>query len=230
LALASPAIRDEYCADWCALEATAAQRLSRQRGANASCSAWRLWENICAQLQLDPYDLGSHDPMPLLLLFSQRYRTGAIAPGRHPVRSRTVEDAVRAIDQAYAQLGSPDPRLSTYGDVDFRLTSLYRAWQRGDAPPGCVEPLPLYIVAQVWNLSLADDTPLVHTAAQCLIVGFYFLLRPGEYLGRPTTIVHTSLTISSTGCPILDQLSGLVYHYLLRGQTPSKHVCILNLL
>ena len=131
--------------------------------------------------------------MPLLLLFAQRYRTGAIAPGRHPVRSRTVEDAVRAIGQAYAQLGSPDPRLNRFGDVDFRLTSLYRAWQRDDAPPSRVKPLPLSIVTQVWNMSLADDTPLAHAAAQCLVVGFYFLLCPGEYLGRPTTNVHTSL-------------------------------------
>jgi hypothetical protein len=189
---ATPALREQYRADWCALTAATARRLSRQRNTNA-CSAWRLWENFCTTLNIQPTFLGSRNPMPLLLLFAQQYRTGSIAPGRHPVRARTVEDAIRAIGQRYARLGAPDPRLNIHGDVDLRLTSLYRAWQRDDAPPSRVKPLPLSVVAQVGTASAVENSPAALAAAHLLVVGFFFLLRPGEYLGAPSPNASASL-------------------------------------
>ena len=90
---ATPVIREQYCADWCALTSATARRLSRQRNTNV-CSTWRLWEDFCTTLNIQPMSLGSRNPLPILLLFAQQYRTGSIAPGRHPVRARTMEDAV----------------------------------------------------------------------------------------------------------------------------------------
>lgn len=87
--------------------------------------------------------------------------------------------------QAHARLGSPDPRLNALGKVEFRLASLLHAWGKADAPPHRVRPLPLPVVAQVWALAQGESTPLAHAAASCLIFGFFFLLRPGEYLGNP---------------------------------------------
>ena len=87
--------------------------------------------------------------------------------------------------QAYARLGSPDPRLNAHGTLDIRLTSLYRAWQREDAPPSRVKPLPLSVVAQVYATAQLENTPQARAGADCLVLGFYFLLRPGEYLGKP---------------------------------------------
>lgn len=87
--------------------------------------------------------------------------------------------------QAYARMGTPDPRLTPHGDLDLRLTSLYRAWARADAPPHRVKPLPVSVVTQVWNLAQDEGTASALAAADCLILGFYFLLRPGEYLGTP---------------------------------------------
>ena len=85
--------------------------------------------------------------------------------------------------QAYAQLGAPDPRLNSHGDLDIRLTAVYCAWSRADDPPSRVKPLPLPVVAQMWALAQLEDTPTAHAAAECLIPGFFFLLRPREYLG-----------------------------------------------
>ena len=42
------------------------------------------------------------------------------------------------------------------------------------------------MVAQVWALAQGESTPLAHATASCLITGFFFLLRPGKYLGNPT--------------------------------------------
>ena len=75
----------------------------------------------------------------ILQLFAYRYHNGALAPGRHPVRSRTVEDAIRALGQTYAGMGSVDPRLNQHGALDFRLTRpLFQAWKHDDDPPSCV--------------------------------------------------------------------------------------------
>ena len=83
------------------------------------------------------------DTVPLLQLFAHRYRVGTLAPSGQPVRARTVEDAVRAVGQAYARMGTPDPRLNAQGNMDFRLTTLWRAWGQADEPPTRVKPIPL---------------------------------------------------------------------------------------
>ena len=44
-------------------------------------------------MHLDARSLSCDQIVPLLQLFAQRYRTGTLAPGRQPGRSRTVEDA-----------------------------------------------------------------------------------------------------------------------------------------
>jgi hypothetical protein len=89
------------------------------------------------------------------------------------------------VGQAYSGLGSPDPRLDAHGNVDFRLTALFRSWKRTDEPPSRVKPLPLAVVAHVWATAHREASPVAHAAAVCLVIGFYFLLRPGEYLGTP---------------------------------------------
>lgn len=43
----------------------------------------------------------------------------------------------------------------------------------------------LWSPSQVWALAQLEGTPLAIAAAECLVIGFYFLLRPGEYLGKP---------------------------------------------
>ncbi|KAI2503278.1 hypothetical protein MHU86_11215 [Fragilaria crotonensis] len=62
---------------------------------------------------------------------------------------------------------------------------MYRAWQLADDPPSRVKPLPLPLVARVCHFAALDPTPQASAAAECLVIGFYFLLRPGEYLGLP---------------------------------------------
>ena len=94
-----------------------------------------------------------------------------------------MEDAIQDVGQAYSGLGSPDPRLDAHGNVDFRLTVLFRAWRRVDDPPSRVKPLPLAVVTHVWATVHRKASPVAHTTAACLVIGFYFLLRPGEYLG-----------------------------------------------
>ena len=121
--------------------------------------------------------------------------------------------------QAYARMGTHDPRLNSHGEVDMRLTSLYRAWKRDDEPPKRVKPLPLTVVSQVNSAAQHESTASALAAADCLVLGFYFLLRPGEYLGvppqgRPGPLFRLgdvqfwigSRALSTLTCPIADLL------------------------
>ena len=87
--------------------------------------------------------------------------------------------------QAYAGLGSPDPRLDGNGRLDFRLAALYRSWARVDPPPSRVKPLPMSLLTHVVTLARCENTPASLAAASILTMGYFFLLRPGEYLGKP---------------------------------------------
>ena len=89
--------------------------------------------------------------------------------------------------QTYVALGSPDPRLNTFGQLNFRHTALLCSWKRQDAPPTRVKPLPLDVIATVAHLADAADTPFDAAVADCLVLGFYILLRPTEYIGTPRT-------------------------------------------
>ena len=89
-----------------------------------SCAAsqdrsWTLWKNFCLELCVDPLLLKIDDPVILLQVFGQRYRSSIIAPSGRAVKSRTVEDAIRAVGQVLARMGTPDPRLEPSGKLTY---------------------------------------------------------------------------------------------------------------
>jgi hypothetical protein len=157
---------------------------------------WQLWVSFCHQHGLDPTlrsTSSDFDAVPFLQVFAQRYRSGAIAPSRRPVRARTVEDAVRAVAQALAAVGSPDPRLDSFGHLDFRLTSLWRAWKRTDPPPTRVKPIPVQVLRQLVDHTRHLADPMMMAVSDMVILAFFFLLRPGEYTGTSSNTTPFSL-------------------------------------
>ena len=185
-------------------------------------ASWRLWCDFCHTLAIDPHHLPA-DPIPILQVFAQRLRSGALAPSRRPVRSRTVEDIVRAVGQTYASVGAPDPRMNTHGTLDFRLTTLYQAWTRLDDPPSRVKPLPVSLLTQAVTIVKQDAHPFAQATADCLVFGFYFLLRPGEYLGLPDDALDTLFRIRDVQCWIGSRALDTFECSIGRG-TSSLHV------
>jgi hypothetical protein len=160
-------------------QATAAGVTAKhQDGAN---SAWNIWIAFCQDLQCDPYLSTLDYPIPLLQIFAHRYSSGALAPSGSPVKSRTVEDALRAVGQTFATLGCPDPRLQPSGKLDFRLSRQLSSYSKVDPPPTRVKPIPLPVIAQAARLCYLANTAASCTIADMLLLGFFFLLRPGEY-------------------------------------------------
>jgi hypothetical protein len=178
-----PGTCNQLLADWVAVQTATRTRVSSQRIAAAGASGL-LWLDFCTSLGRDPAALPA-DTVPLLQIFAQRLRSGTLTTRRRPMRSRNVEDTLRAVGQAYAGMGAADPRLDVHGKLDFRLTSLYQSWTKVDPPPSRVKPLPMTLLRQVVSLARQSECQIARAEADTLTIGIFFLLRPGEYVGRP---------------------------------------------
>jgi hypothetical protein len=85
------------------------------------------------------------------------------------------------VGQTLATLGSPDPRLQPSGKLDLRLSRQLSAYKKQEPPPTRVKPTPFPIIARTAELCRIANTPQTHAIADMLVLGFFFLLRPGEY-------------------------------------------------
>jgi hypothetical protein len=129
LAFVPPQHRDKVSSDLGLLRAAfdAGVVPSRSR---AHYETWTRWRHFCDALGTDDELTDVTDPVLLLQIFAQRYRDGRVAPRHRPVRSRTVEDALRAVAQGFTRMGARDPRLTVSGKVDFRIQRQLRGYKR----------------------------------------------------------------------------------------------------
>jgi hypothetical protein len=153
---------------------------SRAKEASAH---WSKWEAYCDELGLDPTLQNVEDPIPFLQVFAWRFRAGKINTSKRRVRSRTVEGALRSVGQTLAGMGSPDPRYTTQGKLDFRLKRMMACYSKHDAPPNRVKPIPVPILRHIMAQAALAADPVAQSIADMICLAFFFLLRPGEYTG-----------------------------------------------
>ncbi|KAI2506959.1 hypothetical protein MHU86_7456 [Fragilaria crotonensis] len=182
--------RDQLRADWSAIQEATHTRVSRHQRVHSAGAAWTLWSAFCGSLSVDP--AASH-PIPYL---SSKSSPNAYGPApSHPAVDQYAFGRWRRPSVLWARRtpgwGPPDPRLNTHGTLDFCLTALYQSWSKADEPPSRVKPLPLTLLTQVVTLASQEATQESQAASDCLILGFFFLLRPGEYLSRPVSDTDT---------------------------------------
>ena len=122
---ADTASRERLCNTFCAATEDIAESLSTGQSCAADGHQTK-WANFCSRVSLNPLLIGYKEPVPILNTFSRYYRTGDIAPTSGPVRSCTVEDAVRSIGQALEALGLAGPCYGKDGKIDIRLRSQLR--------------------------------------------------------------------------------------------------------
>jgi hypothetical protein len=181
----APDTRNAFCSDLRLAQDAVRAGVVPSR-ANAADKTFCLWQTFCQELGVDPWLQGQAeraDPVLFLQVFAHRYRTGVIAPKGKPVRSRTVEDALRSVGQAFAALGASDPRLNPQGKPDFRIQRQLKAYAKQDPPPHRVKPIPVSVIRNVLFVALASAAVSVLAIADMVALAFFFLLRPGEYTG-----------------------------------------------
>jgi len=148
--------------------------------------------------------------LPLLQVFAVRYRSGQISASGHATRKCQVEEALRAVGQTLAGLGLPDPRLTRFSDkLDFRLRRQLATYQRMDPAPARVKPIPLPVLQFAAAAAAQRLAVLGPVLADLLIIAFFFLLRPGEYVlssadeAAPFRLQDVHLFRGATKLPIL---------------------------
>jgi hypothetical protein len=109
------------------------------------------------------------DPIPLLQLFAQYYQLGTIALSGTTVWSKTVEDTLWAMGQAFATLGQPDPYLTAMGKLDLRLSCQLLAYKKQDPPPSRVKPIPLPVIGHAADFFRWHIPYGWHAAAQVFL-------------------------------------------------------------
>jgi hypothetical protein len=78
-------------------------------------------------------------------------------PPRHkPIKAITVEEGLRAVSQAHARLGAPDPLKDSHGGIDFRIQQQIKAYKKYDAPPKRVKPVPILIIIFIAGQAFGD--------------------------------------------------------------------------
>jgi hypothetical protein len=180
LASCDPAQQHNLQLELGAIKAAAASSTARGRS-GSQAAGWRIWDTFCRDLACDPFLADIEDPVPLLQIFASRYRVGTLAPSGAQVKARTVEDALRSVGQTLASLGHSDPRLQHSGRLDFRLQRQLQGYNKQDPPPLCVKPIPLQIILHVVNDCYITEEPALNAMGHRITLGFFFLLRPGEY-------------------------------------------------
>ena len=153
-------------------------------------SVWTTWIAFCDSIQVDPGLSTVDDPLLIILLFGTQWRRGKIAPSKRQVRGRTAEDAMRQVGQAFSSLGMLDPRMNRFapGTMDFRWTRLLKSWKKADPAAQRVRPLPRALLRHATKLAKkSTSTNAAQAMNRLMWLGFFFLLRPGEYLSKAGT-------------------------------------------
>jgi len=175
----------------------------------ATDTTWATWEGFCSDLNIDPTLQTTPDPVLPLQLFALRYRRGEISPSKSKVRGKTVGDALCAIGQTLTNIGYSNPRLLPSGKLHFRLNRQLAHYSKQDPPPSRVKPIPSAILQHTVTLLRLATHARAATTADMLTLGFYFLLRPGEYAltsnpdSSPFTVQDVHLLVGQTRIPYL---------------------------
>lgn len=183
---ASPAAQDVFQTDLRAA-LTIASKSTGSRYRRDQSNTFGMWVKFCAELGVPP-SLSTvptqEDKLSYLLVFGYRYRRQGTR--NIPVRADTVDKALLAVGQGIADLGQLDPRKGLHSDKFHPVyASFLKAMRDEDDPAERAYPVNVAILR---NLPRALDFehpiwgPFNVHVADLIIVGFFWLLRPSEYL------------------------------------------------
>ena len=120
-----------------------------------------------------------------------------------------MDKALLAVGQGISNLGQPDPRLLASGRQHPLLAAFLKALRDEDAPASRAYPANITVIRGLLDaLDLADPVwgSLNSHVVDLIIVAFFWLLRPAEYLesAEPEArtqafqLSHVSITIGGT--------------------------------
>eukprot|EP00956_Cyclotella_meneghiniana_P004585 scaffold5646_cov36-Cyclotella_meneghiniana.AAC.2 len=156
--------------------------------ASSAIEHYQQWLSFTDELGLDPFLEAFTDKVPFLQVFRQQIREGELALNKDLIRARSVEDYLWSVAQAFLAMGPEDPHLNTAGKTDFRISPMIVAWKKEDPPAHRVKPIPIQVIQRIAFIaqSLPEAAHILRATADMIIIAFFYLLRPGEYIDSPS--------------------------------------------
>ena len=77
-------------------------------------------------------------------------------------------------------------RLTSTGDMDFRIARQLKFYRKQDPPPARVKPIPVPVLHWISHAASLSPHCSSHAIADMAVLAFFFLLRPGEYTSSTT--------------------------------------------
>ena len=168
-----------------------ASKATTRKTQRSSSSSFGRWCDFCEEVGVTPSlsEIADDEArLSFLIVYGMRYRQSG-ATG-HPVRADTVDKALLAMCQGITHLGKPDPVLcGPQGSTHTLWSDFLKALRDDDDPPSRAYPANITIIRRLSEVLDTNDS--VHGALNehtidLIIVAFFWLLRPAEYL-EPTT-------------------------------------------
>ena len=78
-------------------------------------------------------------------------------------------------------MGSRDPRLNDFGNIDYRLKAQIRKYTKEDPPAQRVKPIPMSVVGHLLWLATLSSSHAMSCVTDMIAIAFFFLMRPGEH-------------------------------------------------
>ena len=165
-------------------------RANTSKHTRSQQSTFGHWAAFCADLGKDSLlsdipDDEVETKLSYLLVYATQYRLRGRT--NNPVRSDTVADALAKVAKGFTDLGKPNPLRPpghTRGYYPL-LADLLKTFSDEDDPASRVYPCNMSIIRELPNTldcTHPRDGVLNRTVTDLVIVAFYWLLRPAEYL------------------------------------------------
>jgi hypothetical protein len=212
LAAAAPEIAHAFRTDLSAALTTAATALV-PKTASTQAKEWHSWTLFCREHGHEP-DLplipSQEEKLTYFLVYGYRVRKRK-GRGNKPVRVQAVQSALNSIGKGFAQLGRDDPRKAVQGLKPYHplLKDFFDSLEKDDDPAQRALPANTTILRQL-DTTLVLTNPKDLRVRDLCIVGFYWLLRPSEYLlgagetrATPFRLRNVTFTVGDTELPAL---------------------------
>ena len=160
---------------------------------------WKAWCSYANSVNINPL---LTDTIPIirdmvLTAFAARVRQGYYGNG-NTIKVQSVTDAMAAISKTIELAGYRSPVYRADNKYNLSIERAVEGWRRDDplAIPQLAVPVtvPLQMAEEAYR---SNGTALLRTIADLALIGFFYLLRVGEYT-RPRVVTRNGKIVSAT--------------------------------
>lgn len=152
---------------------------------------WKHWESYCQPVGVDPHLSYYSTPYAtrarVLTGFAARVRSGFYGRGRQ-IKAESARGAITAVGQTISLDAGINPTKEEHGTkLMFPVRLVLDGWRKDDGPTEKKLPVEADVPEYLVNLGRqANATSLQKAVGDLALIAFYYLLRIGEYTGKPT--------------------------------------------